>query len=163
VEYKGRPGVEELSRLLASESPRCAVIVSAAFFDETLASLLADATDRSLYARIKLALEWGLLSQNEHDDLDALRQLRNVFAHDLRVKEFDADSLAKVEAMKTWQIASNARGLDRVMPSPLARLLFVVGVLAFRLQRRAKPANQLGPRPEPEITDWKEWPPVTSI
>ena len=89
--------------------------------------------------------------------------MRNGFAHDLRVKDFDANSADKVDGTNTWRIASDARGLDRVMPAPLDRLLFVVGVLAFRLQRRTKPVSKLGPRPEPAFTDWKEWPPVTSI
>jgi len=56
MEYKGHPGVEELSSLLRGESPRCAVIVAAAFFDERLKSLLADTTDSSFSARIKAVL-----------------------------------------------------------------------------------------------------------
>ena len=47
MEYKGHPGVEELSSLLRGESLRCAVIVAAAFFDESLKALLADTKDRS--------------------------------------------------------------------------------------------------------------------
>ncbi|HKM55513.1 MAG TPA: hypothetical protein VJY33_19065, partial [Isosphaeraceae bacterium] len=39
----------------------------------------------------------------------------------------------------------------------------VVGVIAFRLQKRTKPPSKSGPRPEPSITDTKEWPPVTTI
>src|SRR5271157_2943147 len=160
---KQNTGVEELASLLRGESPRCAVIVAAAFFDERLKSLLADTTDGSFSARIKAALEWGLLTRNEHDDLDLLRQLRNGFAHDLRVKDFDVTSEARVEAMRTWQVAKEAWSLARVIQTPLDRLLFVVGVIAFRLQKRTKPTGKSGPRPEPAITDFKEWPPVTSI
>jgi hypothetical protein len=147
---------------LADESPRCAVIVAAAFFDETLKSLLADSKDRSFSASIKLALEWSLLTQSEHDDLDVLRELGNGFAHNLRVKDFDANSKARVDAMKTWRIASVARGLDRVLKTPMDRLLFVV-VIAFRLQKRAKPTSRQGPRPEPSPMNTKEWRPVTSV
>ena len=39
MEYKGHPNVEELSSHLAAESPRCAVIVAVAYFDETLKAL----------------------------------------------------------------------------------------------------------------------------
>ena len=163
MEYKGHPGVEELSSLLRGESPRCAVIVAAAFFDESLKALLADTKDRSFSARVKAAVEWGLLTQSEHDDLDVLRHLRNDFAHDLRVKDFDVTSEARVEAMQTWRTASDARPLARVIQTPLDRLLFVVGVIAFRLQKRTKPPSKSGPRPEPSITDTKEWPPVTTI
>ena len=63
MKYKGHPNVEDLSGHLAAESPRCAVIVAAAFFDETLEALLADGTDRSFYARIKLSLEWVCLAK----------------------------------------------------------------------------------------------------
>ena len=52
VEFKGNPNLEQLSSHLAGESPRCAVIVSAAYFDVTLASMLGDTKDRSFYARI---------------------------------------------------------------------------------------------------------------
>ena len=163
MEYKGHPGVEELSSYLVAESPRCAVIVAAAFFDETLKALLADTKERSFSARIKDALEWGLLTQSEHDDLDVLRDLRNGFAHDLRVKDFDGTSEARVEAMRTWRTASDARSLDRVIQTPLNRLLFVVGVIAFRLQKRTKPSSKSGARPEPSIMDTKEWPQVANI
>jgi hypothetical protein len=163
MEFKGHPHVEELSSLLRDKSPRCAVIVAAAFFDETLKSLLADNKDRSFSASIKEGLDWGLLTQSEHDDLDVLRQLRNEFAHDLRVKGFDAASAATVEAMSIWRTAANARSLDRAFLTPLDRLLFVVAVIAFRLQWRKKPLTKSGPRPEPSIFDTKEWPPVTSI
>jgi hypothetical protein len=163
VEYKGHPGVEELSSHLGAESPRCAVIVAAAFFDETLKALLADTKERSFSARIKDALEWGLLSQNEHDDLHLLRDLRNGFAHDLRIKDFDGTSQAKVEAMMTWRIASDAWPLDRVIQTPLDRLLFVVGAIASRLHKRRKTPSKSGPHPEPSVMDRKEWPPVTTI
>jgi hypothetical protein len=149
VEFKGHPILEDLSSHLGAESPRCAVIVAAAFFDETLKTLLADDKERSFFARIKDGLEWGLLRQDEGADLNALRELRNSFAHDLRVKDFDAASGARVEAMRTWRIASDARPLDRVIQTPLTRLLFVVGVIAFRLYKRTKPPAKSGPRPEP--------------
>ena len=110
--------------------------MAAAFFDEILKALLADMKERSSSARIKDALDWSLLTQSEHDDLDVLRDLRNGFAHELRVKDFDETSEARVEAMRTWRTASDARSLDRVIQTPLDRLLFVVGVIGFRLQKR---------------------------
>ena len=42
MEFKGHPSAEELSSYLREESPRCAVIVSAAYFDEALVRLLGD-------------------------------------------------------------------------------------------------------------------------
>jgi hypothetical protein len=163
VQYKGHAKVEELSSLLSDESPRCAVIVSAAFFDETLASLLGDTTERSFAARINDALAWGLLTQDEHDDLHVLRQLRNGFAHDLRVKDFDSTSAAQVASLKLWKTASSALPIARVIEGALQQLLYVVGVIGFRLQHRSKPGSKLGPLPEPPIRDINAWPPVTNL
>ncbi|MBI3469624.1 MAG: hypothetical protein HY000_42030 [Planctomycetes bacterium] len=163
MQYKGNARVEELSSLLAGESPRCAVIVSAAFFDETLAALLGDVTERPFAVRIKDALAWGLLTQDEHDDLQVLRQLRNGFAHDLRVKDFDAGASGQIAAFRLWQTASRALPLDRVITSTFHQLLYVVGVIGFRLQHRTRPASKLGALPEPPITDIKAWPPVTDL
>jgi hypothetical protein len=162
MEYKGHAKVEELATLLKDESARCAVIVAAAFFDETLSVLLGDSTERPLFVRINDALAWGLLTQAEHDDLHVVRGLRNDFAHDLRVTDFDVPSKAKVAALKLWQTASTSLPLDRVITTTLHQLLYVVGVIAFRLQHRTKPIVRSGPLPEPPVTDVAAWPPVTS-
>lgn len=163
AKFKGQKHLEELSVLLKDESPRCTVIVSMAFLDETLARLLGDEVDRSLFARIEDALAWGLLSQHERDDLQCLRQLRNSFAHDLRVKDFDSAMSKRVKGLKLWTTASTRLPkLDRAVPSTLQKVLYVVGVIGFRLQNRLK-LSKPGPIPEPPITDTKAWPPVTSF
>lgn len=161
MEFRGQKNVEELSKLLRDESPRCAVIVAAAFFDETLARLLGDTSERSFYVRIEDALLWGLLTQNERDDLHAVRKLRNAFAHDLRVSDFDKASTVQVDCLKLWVTASQGLPLHRVIQSTMQKLLYVVGVIGFRLQHRTKPSNQCGPLPEPGIRDVDAWPPVT--
>lgn len=161
VQFKGHPNVEELSDLLKEESSRCAVIVSAAFFDDTLATLMEDTVERSFFVRINDALAWGLLTQNEHDDLHTLRKLRNDFAHDLRVKDFDANASATVAALNLWTTASSALSLGRVITTTLEQLLYVVGVIAFRLQHRTKPTAKTGPITEPPIMNVGEWPLVT--
>ena len=162
MEAKGDKNIEELWSFLRGESPRCLAIVGAAFFDETLRHLLGDKEKRSLYDRINDAFRWGLLSPNECDDLHTIRNLRNDFAHDLRINSFDAGRSAKVDSLKTWQIAHKTwTGLPKVCPDATRRLLYVVGIIAFRLQKRIKP--ETGPRPEPDV--WKdnaEWPPVLS-
>jgi hypothetical protein len=161
MEFKGNKKVEELSDLLKDESPRCAVIVSAAFFDEALAGKLGDKSDRPLSVRIKDALDWGLLTQNEHDDLHTLRQLRNDFAHDLRVKDLDAASSAKVAALKLWTTGKSDLNLEDHIKKPKDILLWVVGVIAFRLQHRTN--QKIGPLPEPPTTDIDEWPPLQLV
>lgn len=161
VQFRGHRDVETFSGLLEDESPRCAVIVSAAYFDETLERLLKDTTERSFFQRIDAGLQWGLLTRDEHADLNTLRQLRNEFAHDLRRKDFDEASSEKVDALRLWNTASNALPLQTVINTTLQQLLYVVGVIAFRLQHRDKPQAKNGPLPEPPIADTDAWPPVT--
>jgi hypothetical protein len=162
MRFQGHANVEELSELLKNESDRCIVIVAAAFFDETLARLLGDTTDRSLYARINDALGRGILTQNEHDDLDKVRSLRNRFAHNLRAAAFDANACSDVESMATWKIASSAKPqYEDLFPGIRDRFLYVVAIIAFRLQHRLVPPP-LGPLLEPPITDVGAWPPVVS-
>jgi hypothetical protein len=164
MEFKGHQDVEGLSTQLKGESSRCAVIVTAAFFDEKLKTLLEERTSRSdLSTHIKNATDWSLLTQNENDDLNTLRMLRNKFAHDLKQKDFDEESAGNVAEMKTWQIASRAKDPENVITTPLDQLLFVVGTIAFRLQRRAKAQTKTGPLPEPGILDFKAWPSVSNL
>jgi hypothetical protein len=80
MEFKGNAWVEEFSSYLKGESARCIAIVAAAFFDETLGSLLGDTKERSFQVRINDARGYGLLTQNEFCDLNAIRCLRNRFA-----------------------------------------------------------------------------------
>src|SRR5262249_52269534 len=163
VDFKGNTVVEEFSSFLKHESPRCTAIVSAAFFDETLGRLLGDTRDRSFHDRIEDARDFGLLTLNEHHDLHVLRQLRNTFAHDLRAKAFDTTVTNKVESLELWRVASSELpNYTTLFPTPEERLVYVAGIIAFRLQRRAKVVAKPGPWPEPPITDVSAWPPVTS-
>lgn len=161
MEAKGDKNVEELWSFLKGESPRCLAIVGAAFFDETLGRLLRDKRERSLHDRINDALKWGLLSPNEHKDLHTIRELRNDFAHNLRNNSFGADRSAIVDSLKTWQVACGTwQKFPKLCQDATRRLLYVMGVIAFRLQKRSKPT--ITPRPEPDVSDIGEWPPITS-
>ena len=163
MEFKGHSNLEVISTLLRDESPRCAVIVAAAFFDETLKTMLEDTKEHSFAFRIDDAIRWGLLTQDEHDDLHTLRKLRNDFAHDLWVKDFDVRSTAKVDSLKIWTTASQYLRLKQSIHTTLHRLLYVVGVIGFRLQHRAKPVTPSGPLEEPSILTISAWPPMTNI
>jgi hypothetical protein len=91
-----------------------------------------------------------------------LRQLRNSFAHDLAANVFGPDATNKVESLKLWKLASSELpDYTTLLPTAAERLLYVAGVIAFRLQRRAKAVTKPGPLPEPLITDPIAWPPVT--
>lgn len=163
MEFKGHKNLEELTGLLKGESPRCLVIVAAAFFDEQLKTVLEDNTSQSFAVRIREGLKWGVLTQFEHDDLDVLRELRNQFAHDLRVTDFDNASAGKIARLKLWETAAASAPLERVIKTALDQLLYVVGIIGFRLQHRSKPATPQGPLSEPPFHDKAQWPPVTNI
>ncbi len=108
MKFTGSPEFDQFWSLLKDESPRGLAIVVAAYFDEKLGTLLAQTQPQSFYSRINDAICCGLLTQNEHDDLHVIRDLRNTFAHDLRANDFDPARTRQVESLKTWQIASAA-------------------------------------------------------
>lgn len=161
MEYKGQESVAQFSDLLKGESPRCSAIVAAAFFDETLARLLGDEKDRSFHRRIELALEFGLLTKDEHADLNAIRAIRNDFAHDLRKVDFDPEIESRINTLRT--LASALEAIPRrieLLPTPQDRFLYVAGVIAFRLQHRTRSPEKTEPLPEPEPWDTRAWPPL---
>jgi hypothetical protein len=119
LEFKGNAVVEEFSSLLKGESPRCVAIVCAAFFDETLGVLLGDKQDRAFFDRIIDARDFGLLTSDEHDDLQVLRQLRNHFAHRLKARSFDSSKAKMVDSLKLWRTASSQiQKYKQLFPSP---------------------------------------------
>ena len=161
MDYKGQGNVEEFSSLLKGESLRCSAIVAAAFFDETLARLLGDGKDRSFNRRVELALDFGLLTKDEHADLHSIRDIRNDFAHDLRKTGYDPEVETRIDAMRILISSLEAiPGRLRLLPTPQDRFLYVAGVIAFRLQHRTKSPEKTGPLPEPEAWDTNAWPPL---
>jgi hypothetical protein len=162
MEFKGDVNVEELWSYFRGESPRCLVIVGAAFLDETLKRLLGDTKDRSLNDRIDDALAFGLLTSNEHHDLHVIRELRNEFAHNMRNNSFDETRSVKVDSLKTWQYGCTKNPRYRELcPDATKRLMYVIGVIGGRLQKRTKAPGRTGPRPEPDYSkDYSEWPPI---
>jgi mannitol operon repressor len=98
---KAHPHLKEFLPFLDihnAESPRGAVLVACAFLDEQLRTIidayLVESSEKGLLlegfnaplgtfsARIKAAHCLGLISDVERDDCDALRRIRNEFAHD---------------------------------------------------------------------------------
>ncbi len=162
MQFKGNAAVEDLSDFLKARHDHYAVTVATAFFDETLAARLGEDADRSVCERIHDAQDSRLLTLNEHDDFRTLRQLRNDFAHDLRVKAFDTEADATVDSLKLWRTASSVLPLRQGVTTTLDTLVDVVGVIAFRLQRRTKRTPKPGPLPEPPVTYVRAWPPLTT-
>ncbi|MCH7989821.1 MAG: hypothetical protein IID46_11825 [Planctomycetes bacterium] len=164
MRFAGNANVAELSDLLKDESERCVVIVAAAFFDETLARILGDTNERSFYARIEDGRDYAILTQLECDDLHEVRNLRNIFAHNLRAATFDCTATAVVESMNVWQVGSkHIQKYQQLFPGARERFLYVIGMIAFRLQRRPKAASKIGALPEPPFRDISAWPPVTGF
>jgi len=77
--------------------------------DDTRASekLLSDAYSplSSFSARIAAAYSLGLISKDERDDLNLIREIRNVFTHQTNSPSFSDDRIeAKVQRLKTYKL-----------------------------------------------------------
>jgi hypothetical protein len=161
IQLLGNTNVERLSAYLENESPRCTVIVLGTFFEEWLKSILG--TKKAFKKLIDLGADFGLLSPNERVDLHVLRKLRNGFAHELARRDFNADDDAKVEGLKLWQTQVPTGSVSQIESKDTrTKLVYVMGTIAFRIQRRTKSAKKTGPCAEPTVMDFAEWPPVVA-
>ena len=161
IELLGNTNVERLSSYLEDESPRCAVIVLGTFFEDWLKRTLGK---KKVFKKlIDLAADFGLLSPNEQNDLHVLRQLRNGFAHELGRRDFDADGVTQVEGLRIWQTAIEGDGVSEIENKDTrTKLVYVMGTIAFRIQRRKKQPTKTGPCAEPGLMDLGAWPPVVA-
>ena len=142
---------------LQNETPRAAVIIAASFMDGWLRQLIANFmiedrkvidellgtevnTDRplsSFFSRIKTAYCLGLISKDEHNDLDAIRKIRNRFAHGAHGLSFDDDEI--VSWCNSLEIPNKV--ISQITRFPKShRSMFLVGVslLSSRLALRAR-------------------------
>jgi hypothetical protein len=156
----GSPELEEFWRYLEKESPRGRVVGIAAYFDESLGRLIGD-REESLPSKISTAHRRGLLTNNERDDLNEIRKLRNQVVHRMGGPEFHDDERDIVNGLKTWRIAveANPQYQDH-FPTAEDRLLYVATVIAARLGHRSGGGGG-HPLAEPDPTDIRSWPPVT--
>ncbi|MCW0045458.1 MltR family transcriptional regulator [Brevundimonas sp. BT-123] len=102
--------LNDLTDLLADMDERGLVLSLAAFAEDALGDLIAaflipsnqsdsllkgfNAPIGTFSARIKTAFALGLINQNQHDDLDRLRKIRNIFAHDWNPKTLTDPAVA---------------------------------------------------------------------
>lgn len=108
--------LNDLTAILADMDERGLILSLAAFAEDALGDLIAaflipgnqsdsllkgfNAPLGTFSARIKTAFAVGLINGNQHDDLDRLRKIRNIFAHDWRPKALaDQAVAAHVSAM----------------------------------------------------------------
>lgn len=156
----GSPDLEEFWRYLEKESPRGRAVGIAAYFDESLGRLLGD-REESLPSKITTAHRRGLLTNNERDDMNEIRKLRNLVVHRIGSQEFHDDEREIVNRLKTWRIAVEAEPqYESLLPAAEDRLLYVATVIASRLGHRTGSGGG-HPLAEPEFTDVRSWPPVT--
>lgn len=160
MKYKGSADFEEFWHFLESESPRGVAVVIAAHFDEKLGQLL-DLPDTTFFGRIKKGLAVGQLTQNEHDDLLVIKDLRNDFAHNLRDKDFDTGKTIRVNCLNTWKIAAETWPfLQEDFITAKDRILYVAGVFFVRFKHRGPRTGS--PLKEPELWDTEAWLPISS-
>ncbi len=109
---------------MEATSDRAAAIVIASLVESRLTSALqtamADAPSikndffrssgalGSFAAKIDLALLTGLLTEDAHKDLNTMRRIRNVFAHELKPTQFDANDQIR-------QLAQNFILIEKMM------------------------------------------------
>jgi hypothetical protein len=156
----GSPELVRFSNYMRSESPHRRAVAMAAYFDEALGRLLGS-RDESLKWKITKAYRNGLLTNNERDDLDEIRRLRNIAAHHAGGQEFDEEQREVVQSLKTWQIAVEAMPqYGDMIPKAEDRLLYVAAIIAARLGHRSVSRGGQ-PLAEPDVTDITSWPPLT--
>lgn len=151
----------EFGKYLEDETDRGVAIVAAAYFDELLGALLPPPPTTkkkkkrfvSFGERIEQAFDVGLISKIEQHDLDVLRDLRNDFAHRMRVNRFDTERKAKVESLSIWKKASKLGARRTALSTARERLIYVAGCLAVRFKKRnggSVPANDDPPLWNPD-------------
>ncbi len=102
--------IELLQSEISSISDRACAIVCSAYLDDLLESIIfsfltnASATQNrqltsqngplsTFSSKIVLAYRLGLISKKEFDDLNLVRKIRNLFAHDLNSNSFDCECI----------------------------------------------------------------------
>lgn len=102
-----------LNKEIEGASDRAAAIVSCAFLDDYLQQILksyltedSESANKKLYgnngplstfsSKITLSYRLGLISQFEYKQLNILRTIRNLFAHDVSANSFDAPNIRSI-------------------------------------------------------------------
>ena len=155
----GSPELEAFWSYLEHESPRGRAVAVAAYFDEALGRLLGG-REESLMSKITTAHRRGLLTNNERDDLNEIRKLRNLVVRRIGGPTFHEDEKDIVLALKTWKIVVDALPqYETMIVTPEDRLVYVASVIAARLGHRSGSGGG-ETLAEPDVTDVKSWPPV---
>lgn len=147
--------IQRLFDAVNSESPMPAALVCAAFIDECLADVLREyfiegktsesllKSDRmigSLFARAQVAYCLGLIGKQMFQNITTIGEIRNVFAHNPALLDFDSPDIAKlcgqlVEKEPAQQIGdpipefvriAHAQPRERFISTAIQTVLFLV-------------------------------------
>lgn len=129
-----------------TESDRAAAVLGAAYLSESLRQMIATTLvddDKlldgllepcsalgNLWSRTQAAYSMGLISEDEYDDLNKIREIRNRFAHDLQGLRF-SDKWAKDKCTSL----NRPREFSKLAPlTPDGRNLFNVTIAMLHTQ-----------------------------
>lgn len=154
---------------LHNESDRAAAILGAAFLDESLHQLLLSAVtggprvaarlldrDRPLStfgARVLSAYAFGLISQDEFDELEIIRTIRNAFAHREHSLSFSTQSISdRAARLNSGRLL--LEGLQdlpitprKIFDTSVAVLAMLLGYRHLFCKRVHTPSSYLDPKP----------------
>lgn len=137
------------------ESDRAAGVLGPAYLDFLLGEMLvaswADETVKfkgnNFGLRIKLVHAMGLIADDEAEDLDVIRQVRNVFAHEIH-GSFNADDRV-ISKCKDFLLARERMNAEEALretygDAPLRKFFdFEIALLAYYLTRRLAKVRRL--------------------
>ncbi len=162
MQYLGNPSIEKLSRSMQCSSIGEIAAKAAVHFDGKLGEMLDGLANSYSTERADDALEWGVITANEREDLIAIYSLARLYL-DWDNHENSVEEDLAVASLKTWKIAAQLP-IERVLPTRAEQLQYVATVIASRLERRSKPEVKGGPLPEPDrVLDSDDWLPVVSM
>jgi DNA-binding MltR family transcriptional regulator len=152
-------GINELSESLDALDERGLILSLSAFAEEALGDLLLSfmlpvkqsedivkgfsAPLGTFSSRTKATYALGLITKNQFDDLNRLREIRNIYAHGWRTIKFEHPKVAKEIKALNYSNMSNRypRDLISEVRSSISALLIELRTLAHLIKRDGKRAQ----------------------
>jgi mannitol operon repressor len=150
---KMEPEVKTLNDFLNEfhrESDRGSVLIAASLLDERLKEIIENflaecnithdllngpnAPLASFYSRISIAYALGLIQENEYEEINIIRKIRNEFGHKWKDVNFGTDKISKLCLKLPWLGPEE----NELGSSPRTRFDFVVVILLADLLWRAR-------------------------
>ena len=144
---------QKVSAELSEESPRASVIVGAAWLDFKLASLIEQALHddervrkvftnpfRYFGSRIDVAYRLGLISQQEKEGLEVVRDIRNEFAHEILVSFSDSKIKELVPKLEPF-VHQDAKPMEDPRHWYVYAVSYLNGLLSVRVKSAREEPN----------------------